>query len=390
MDYANSGRLGISYNQCTFLPKKSYQGNRRGNKTTFDIVIEVKPEGADRPVIVYIVECKSYSGPVPVGAVESFLYKLGDLQDIGKNVKGVFITDSKLQKSARNLAEAEGLMYIEVGTNDQSEIVLHRVKRGLSSGERRLSAWDGLIEDFFTNAFYEASKLVGLKYYSKDRIESLTQELWNELDPGILENCLRPPLEEMLRHLNKKKGLRCLESDDLGYDYNGNKILAEFRPEFDMILWDKSLEGDERKSFVIAHELGHFVLHRKLKANGKLLKRFPDSEYSYSTQKHQLENDKHFLEWQANYFSSCLLMPSKTIKVRAYEYRKRCNIPRPYQIYLDRQPSNIFDYQRTLKYLANYFRLTQTNIEYRLENLGVLIKSEDAFGRNGEFKVYHF
>jgi hypothetical protein len=69
---------------------------------TTDVSIEVFLPGRDRPTLVWVFECKDYTGRVPVDDIEEFHAKL---QQIGEdNTKGTFVTTAALQKSALTYA----------------------------------------------------------------------------------------------------------------------------------------------------------------------------------------------------------------------------------------------------------------------------------------------
>ena len=80
-------------------------------------------------------------------------------------------------------------------------------------------------------------------------------------------------------------------------------------------LFEASSEG--RLVFTIAHEVGHWVLHRQyIEAQEK------DGSRQVIVSK---KNSKDTIEWQADYFASCLLMPEKEIR-EAFE---RVCAPKP-------------------------------------------------------------
>jgi hypothetical protein len=70
-------------------------------------------------------------------------------------------------------------------------------------------------------------------------------------------------------------------------------------------LFESSSEG--RLVFTIAHEVGHWVLHRQyIEAQEK--------DGSRQVIVSNKRNSKDTIEWQADYFASCLLMPEKEIR----------------------------------------------------------------------------
>lgn len=85
-------------------------------------------------------------------------------------------------------------------------------------------------------------------------------------------------------------------------------------------LFEDGPEG--RLVFTCAHEVGHWVLHRKY-VNDEADNRSKDGAIVCTTL-----NARAPIEWQANYFASCLLMPEKEVR-EAFE--KVC-APEPYVI----------------------------------------------------------
>ena len=97
--------------------------------------------------------------------------------------------------------------------------------------------------------------------------------------------------------------------DDL-YEVFGRDVLGAVYVESKAIcinerLFESSSEG--RLVFTIAHEVGHWVLHRQyIGAQEK------DGSRQIIVSKKG--NSKETIEWQADYFASCLLMPEKEIR----------------------------------------------------------------------------
>lgn len=71
-------------------------------------------------------------------------------------------------------------------------------------------------------------------------------------------------------------------------------------------LFESSSEG--RLVFTCGHETGHWVLHRQ----------YANNQQTSKTKRPSIvcnpKNNKKPIEWQADYFSSCLLMPEKDIR----------------------------------------------------------------------------
>jgi len=133
---------------------------------------------------------------------------------------------------------------------------------------------------------------------ASDVIENFQALANYEVQPPI-------PVEDIIeRYL----GLRLLY-DDL-YRVFGRDVLGAVYVESRAIcinerLFENASEG--RLVFTIAHEVGHWVLHRQhIEAQEK------DGSRQIIVSKKG--NSKDTIEWQADYFSSCLLMPEKEIR----------------------------------------------------------------------------
>ena len=113
------------------------------------------------------------------------------------------------------------------------------------------------------------------------------------------------PVEDIIeRYL----GLRLLY-DDL-YRVFGRDVLGAVYVESKAIcinerLFESSSEG--RLVFTIAHEVGHWVLHRQYIET-------QEKDGSRQIIVSKKGNSKETIEWQADYFASCLLMPEKEIR----------------------------------------------------------------------------
>lgn len=102
-------------------------------------------------------------------------------------------------------------------------------------------------------------------------------------------------------------------------------------------------ESDLRKRFTIAHELGHFILHKdRIIAQGASE---PDQIFFRSS-------DTNSIEQQANNFASELLMPKE-------EFIKAIN-----------------DGCNTLEKLSEYFHLSTSAVKYRAYKLGIIEEYE--------------
>jgi Zn-dependent peptidase ImmA (M78 family) len=130
------------------------------------------------------------------------------------------------------------------------------------------------------------------------------------------------PVENIIeRGLNLRLGFNDLRkklklSDVLGATYVKEKIIC-----VDQSLAENKNEG--RLCFTFAHEAGHWVLHRKLV--DQACRTGGGNSFIFC----RIKDAKKPIEWQADYFASCILMPEKAVR----DAICKCFGPRPLVLY---------------------------------------------------------
>ena len=173
--------FGISPKYAQVFLKPKYHSLLRNKEIIFDLSIEVWPPGAQRRSLLYLIECKSYSTKnVPVDDIEEFLLKTIQIQNtnIGQGVKAVFISNSSFQEGAVDIAKNSGLMLIEVNSENQLSIKLHKAERDDNKAE---ADSEREVESFLFKIF-DLNKIQGLKKLNKKDISNITENLLNEID----------------------------------------------------------------------------------------------------------------------------------------------------------------------------------------------------------------
>ncbi len=163
-------------------------------------------------------------------------------------------------------------------------------------------------------------------------IENITSKIINDLGISTPRGI---NIEKIAKHLNVD-----VKAEDLDSDISGLFVIKNNKP---YIRYNKS-ESINRKRFTIAHELGHYVLHRDSKPlfvdkNEKIMYRNLDS----STGEIRKERE-------ANAFAASLLMPKVFI-----------------QTTINSAPKNTND---IVSYLADKFKVSEQAMNFRLANLG--------------------
>ncbi|WP_310621930.1 ImmA/IrrE family metallo-endopeptidase [Flexibacterium corallicola] len=370
---------------CKIHKKKKYLCNFRGGEVEFDVVLEIYAKGRTSPQIYVVFECKNYGNSIPEIEVNDFSHKL---ERIFKHaVKGVFVVSTRLQSGAEHVVRNSRIGIVKYDEHG-FEVVSDRtgntcLERGYVGSQifsnvnqpnpLKFSAYYG--GSFFgsLNHFLGAiisnkpiddgleSKRINIPYVSFDDLNTSAQYLLEVIDyfDGDVD------LKKICATLNID--LQC-SKEKITNNY-GNPILgsANFDQKTIKINFHKN---KERKRFTIAHEIGHFYMQhdRYLRSethieNDLLLDSDRENEFHYER-----------LEYQANTFASCLLLPEKSFLRKIEEYRAGLDIKNRGHgyIYVDDQPCNYTIYKLFLTQLKLHFKVSEQAIEIKLKKMGLL------------------
>lgn len=170
---------------------------------------------------------------------------------------------------------------------------------------------------------------------------------------------------------SEKNGLRVIHNkpkQDMPY------LLAEIQFYCNEIhLYHDENIDESQKRFSLAHELGHYFLN-----HGKHIYKEELSKIEVDMFKYQIDdfNDTARLEFQANYFAACLLMPDlhvEALLIRLLKIHKIKNRGFAY-LFLDKQTCNLDAYFTISKVMMNYFGVSRAAITNKLEELKLLVK----------------
>jgi Zn-dependent peptidase ImmA (M78 family) len=125
--------------------------------------------------------------------------------------------------------------------------------------------------------------------------------------------------------------------------------------------------------FTLAHELGHhFLNHKRYMTREAIRAQDIDQSQLITIPKGEVER----LEWQANTFASCLLMPKEEFQtafgllLQHLGIRNRGHGP----LYLDSQRDNVTQFQTVCSSLSKYFNVSKTAIRLRMRALELLVE----------------
>jgi Zn-dependent peptidase ImmA (M78 family) len=161
------------------------------------------------------------------------------------------------------------------------------------------------------------------------------------------------------------------------------RILGRIKFEpLEICIYEYSDGNDARQKFTLAHELGHhFLGHSKYMA-GEYCEE-DDFELDQSTDLSL--KDIRRMEWQANYFASCLLLPKNTFTpdfLTLTQARGLSN--RGFGIlFVEDQRCNQENYYAVTNSLKFKYKVSRSVVKVRLERLGLLNDKRTSLKRIG-------
>jgi Zn-dependent peptidase ImmA (M78 family) len=369
-----SGLFGVK-EFLNIIPKaKIYSEFRKGN-IEFDLLIEFKPPNADRPMMTYFIECKNYGKRVPVEQVQKFH---SDIKQVsGVNAKGIIISNGPFQKSAYYFAESTGIMVIEGESVENFKIIHYKrssenqsnipfIKESIDYNllDNGLKSMEKLIDGELLKLLIKSDNNItyGIDRLSKTDIDEISKEELDKINKDYQIQAYGLSVKDLTKYVQLEYGIEIEH-----FDQKENNHLGTCDIDQKLIGISKKIVNSPRELFVLGHELGHYILHQKLAINQELMNSFSDSEYDFSIGKHRLENPRHWVEWQANYFSASLLLPKTSIIAKAWQYSNSKD-----NLIFDDNYSNQKKFRRIIEKLANHFSVSKTSIIYRLKELNLI------------------
>ncbi len=360
-------QLGVFPENAVIHWQQPYYSEKRKGNIIFDLTVEIWPEGAERFVSIYFIECKDYSTKrVPIGDLEAFNSKIE--QVAGANKKAILITNNSFQKSAIEYAKSMGYMLICTNGNadDDYQIIMHRKESS--------TAKEFKIDIMLLAKIKSALMVIPPVRISKLSSKAIEKRAITELTK-FNGNSKPVDIGKLVSYLETREGLS-FEFDEKLPVENGIQTLGAISFKDLKISIHKDIVNTNRLPFVLGHELGHFYLHKDLKLTQNDYDSFVDSSFSLIIGRKPLANEKDWIEWQANKFSSCFFLPKTQFIDRFLYYRKLRKIRKPEKIFLDNQRINKEDHYDTVGYLSQWFKVSNTMVKIRLEELNLITYEE--------------
>jgi Zn-dependent peptidase ImmA (M78 family) len=243
----------------------------------------------------------------------------------------------------------------------------------------------------------------GVPILSKDDIDYYAEVILQDFKPELLRTPQPTPVEDFVElYLDLSVDYHNLSSDGsvLGmiafndgyvevYDDDNNKQLLEVS-EGTVFVDNTLLEDDQRGRcrFTFGHEPGHWIFHRhrylvdknqitifdlinEPQQQNVYVKCHKNNVGKISRKNGGFTDDDDWMEWQADYFSSAMLMPKKIFRLATEDVMARLGLKRDY--FQRMQPSKSFMHARMLASdLAHTFDVSFQASAVRLYKLGYI------------------
>ncbi len=394
---------------CKIFRKKGYYSRDREKNIIFDISVEITLPGQKHYSFLFLIECKNYGHSVPVDDVEEFFAKIQQIS--GANTKGIVISTNSFQKGAFQFARSKGIGLLRYFSKEHLEWVLTRSPSSMASSSvasseyfnsyhalheenfcSRYFDFYGCVNDTYTvssNQFFsslarteaESEFLKALAnveqstkesrlcvpYLEREKIESKAATILSE----VAYNSGSIPLTSICDYLKVSKSLTVNRNENLPSGVLGQ---ITFNPGI-ISIDNNQASTNDRIRFTLAHELGHFIL-----GHGKFMARETCHEKDIAiddTNTIDLK-DVRRMEWQANYFASCLLLPKEQFEKEFFRQAQIHELSDRGHglLYLDDQICNINTFNNVTAPLINNFQVSRTVVKLRLMKLGFLNEAQ--------------
>ncbi len=329
-----------------------------------------------KPMKLFIVSTFGLLPDVRAKAIED---RIGYVR-LNPDLKGMDSTNYILPRSIEDYSKYQKDLEVLTGTRPMTTPFLVMDGRKLTS-----SLADALSEN---GVVVKQHRLMHIPYLSDTEIENVANKLTKNDEEtkiqlvkcfSLLDKDLSFDPFSCAKSLGLEYVSKVMEEDyQLGcYDVGANRI----------VLNQTGLSNYNRYRFTMAHELGHYILHSHLFKEQGIVS-VGESEYTLVISK----NYSHRLEYQANKFASCLLMPKEIVSV-LYSFFFEIFVHQRYGdrfhplYYNPQQPETWQSYNGIVGNMARLLDVSRQAMEIRLKSLGLLIMPSRQQFYNFPFRI---
>lgn len=398
-DYFSSlvkkGYLGLNPHYAKVYWQRRYYSRDRESYIIFDVAIEAFLPDQQEPFLIFLVECKDYGKNIPVDDIEEFSAKVSQ---VGKhNTKAIFVTTNGFQKSTLKYAKNNGIgLWRIVKNTNTHEIILNRTINRINDKAKIIG--EAMISDEshdFTNGSIYIQTPLRYTTIPKDLIYDFLLSMdktnphdffkihrlntYSQLVPYKSKQNLSALAEHYFSNFQVNEAISLdLMIKTLGYKLEQRKELNNLNivGKLDVVTKTITIFGLEYYTlhqihFAKAHEIAHILLNHTNYLKEDVMGLNGQSQFTAINSKIKHNIDR--VEFQANYFAACLLLPEKLLRARFSDYLQEYGIlNRGFSpLYIDRQPCNLANYSKIILPLAQQFNVSQETLKNRLIELGL-------------------
>jgi transcriptional regulator with XRE-family HTH domain len=232
-------------------------------------------------------------------------------------------------------------------------------------------------------------------YASSQKADGI-EVVWPPVDPELLVFDFLDPV-----HRVSLDAEACLGCDDNGYPIAGLMRVADDMEDGGEIRIDGSVAKTPLYSFTLAHEIGHWILHRQHILRARQQRSlFDERPVETQTLHRNLEGSRGKLppeEWQANRFAAHLLMPADLVRAEflsrygaPLDYRAQCESDAAFRgLYTEKRHysrriagEQYFKGGEVVRPLHEIFNVSCLAMSIRLEELGLVVDGESRSQHN--------
>lgn len=391
---------------CRIFHRKGYYSKDRESEIIFDVSIEISFPGAAEYSMLVIIECKNYAEPVPASDVEEFFAKV---EQVGpSNTKAIFISTAALQSGALAYCRSKRMGVARYFKAEELKWELQRsasasyfgnsaiddaeVYAGLTRPDYKSSVFEFFLQspNKSTNSlgtFFEDLLVDGLEKDHPIRkmhhprphrpkgvpfieIHNIERRAQEALQLASID-CSYVDLDLLCARHPKTKGLNLQRTRVTSAEAEQRPLGRITFDPLSIVLFETGNSSSGRDRFTLAHELGHLLLGHD---------RFLKAEWRDQADNDDLESIHDDgtalkrMEYQANYFASCLLMPREPfITAFADELRTRGLHDKGFgPLFVDAQQCNLDNYHAITSHLTKLFGVSKAAVAIRLAGLNLL------------------
>jgi Zn-dependent peptidase ImmA (M78 family) len=401
--------------RCEVFAKKGYYSRDRKKDIIFDISVEISLPNQETYSILVLIECKNYNHPIPVDDVEEFHSKIQQVS--GANVKGIFASSNSFQESAINFSQSKGIGLLRYYSSDNFKWELTRSPSALASYQDAWStyriAYSGITTEPYISRYFDCYCCSTGQYTNSLRafffhllLKDLDEETKSHLEKAIVKAQDNASLVEYrtkteieaisltaLSEIAYRNGEVSLNSicdwqfrknqlklivDSTAKERSNSSVLGKITFDPLKITIYRGVDHRyDRERFTLAHEIGHHLLGHRRYMTGEYVE---EADLDLENPVQIGIKDIVRMEWQANYFAACLLMPKVQFVADVLSVAKSLGLKdRGYGvIYLDRQSCNLNDYLKVTSMVKGKYKVSGTAMRIRLKELGLLNDTFDA------------